>query len=156
MNNGIWRCPPLPDSIIHILVWFWCIPCIWYTPWSAFVICQQPGLNKILKYHYHWVIMGAIASPITSLTIVYSTVYSSADQRKHQSSASLAFVRELHRWAVNFPHKWPVTRKIFPLVTSTWYLSVMILINNKIYRKNSKIIVWQDNVFPSFKYRNRV
>ena len=37
-------------------------------------------------------IMGAIASQITSLTIVYSTVYSGADQRKHQSSASLAFV----------------------------------------------------------------
>ena len=37
--------------------------------------------------------MGAVASQITSLTIVYSTVYSDADQRKHQSSASLAFVR---------------------------------------------------------------
>ena len=36
--------------------------------------------------------MGTMASQITSLTIVYSTVYSDADQRKHQSSASLAFV----------------------------------------------------------------
>ena len=35
--------------------------------------------------------MGALASQITSLTIVYLTVYSDADQRKHQSSASLAF-----------------------------------------------------------------
>ena len=59
--------------------------------------------------------MGAIASQITSLTIVYSTVYSDADQRKHQSSASLAFVRVIHRWPVNYPHKWPVTRKMFPL-----------------------------------------
>ena len=41
--------------------------------------------------HYCDVIMGAIASPITSLTFVYSTVYSDANQRKHQSSASLAF-----------------------------------------------------------------
>ena len=41
--------------------------------------------------------MGAIASQITSLTIVYSSVYSGTDQRKHQSSASLAFVREIHR-----------------------------------------------------------
>ena len=49
--------------------------------------------------------MGAIASQITSLTIVYSTVYSDADQRKHQSSASLAFVRGIHRGPVNFPHK---------------------------------------------------
>ena len=58
--------------------------------------------------------MGAIASQITSLTIVYSTVYSDADQRKNQSSASLAFVRGIHRGPVNSPHKWPVTRKMFP------------------------------------------
>ena len=58
--------------------------------------------------------MGAIVSQITSLTIVYSIVYSDADQRKHQSSASLAFVREIHRGPANSPHKWPVTRKMFP------------------------------------------
>ena len=51
---------------------------------------------------------------ITSLKIVYSTVYSRADQRKHQISASLAFVRGIHRWPVNSPHKWPVTWKMFP------------------------------------------
>ena len=59
--------------------------------------------------------MGAIASQITSLTIVYSTVYSDADQGKHQSSASLAFEWLIHRGPVNSPHKWPVTRKMFPL-----------------------------------------
>ena len=59
------------------------------------------------------VITGAIASQITSLTIVYSTIYSGADQRKHQSSASLVFVREIHRSPVNFPHKRPVTWKMF-------------------------------------------
>ena len=64
--------------------------------------------------HYGDVIIGAIASQITSLTIVYSTVYSDADQRKHQSSASLAFVWGIHRRPVNSPHKWPVTRKMFP------------------------------------------
>ena len=58
--------------------------------------------------------MGAIASQITILTIVYLAVYPGADQRKHQSSASLAFVREIHRWPVNSPHKGPVTRKMFP------------------------------------------
>ena len=58
--------------------------------------------------------MSTIASQITSLTIVYSTVYSSADQRKYQSCASLAFVRGIHRGPVNSPHKGPVTRKIFP------------------------------------------
>ena len=64
--------------------------------------------------HYGDVIIGAMASQITSLTIVYSTVYSDADQRKHQSSASLAFVRGIHRWPVNSLHKWPVTRNVFP------------------------------------------
>ena len=58
--------------------------------------------------------MGAMASQITSLTIVYSTIYSGADQRKHQSSASLAFVRGIHQWPVNSLHKGPVMRKLFP------------------------------------------
>ena len=58
--------------------------------------------------------MGAMAAQITSLTIVYPTVYSGADQRKHQRSASLAFVRWIHRWPVNSPHKGPVTREMFP------------------------------------------
>ena len=64
--------------------------------------------------HYGDVIRGAIVSQITSLTIVYSTVYSDADQRKHQSSATLAFVWGIHRGPVISPHKWPVTRKMFP------------------------------------------
>ena len=63
--------------------------------------------------HYSDFIMSAMASQITSLAIGYSTVYSGAGQRKHQSSASLAFVRGLHRGPVNSPHKWPVTRKMF-------------------------------------------
>ena len=65
------------------------------------------------KSHYSNVIMGAIASQITSLTIVYSTVHSGAHQRKHQSSVSLTFVRGIHREPVNSPHKWPVTWKMF-------------------------------------------
>ena len=64
--------------------------------------------------HYSDVIMGAMASHVISLTIVYSTVHSGAVQRKHRSSASLAFVQGIHRWPVNSPHKWPVTRKMFP------------------------------------------
>ena len=72
--------------------------------------------------HYDDVIMGAIASQITSLTIVYSTVYSDADQREHQSSASLAFVWGIYRGPVDSPHKWPVTRKMLPFhdVIMTW------------------------------------
>ena len=59
--------------------------------------------------------MGTIVSQITSLTIAYSTVYSDIDQRKHQSSVSLAFVWGIHRGPVNSPHKWPVVQKMFPL-----------------------------------------
>ena len=68
----------------------------------------------IVPEHYFDVTMGLVASQITSLMIVYSSVYSDADQRKHQSSASLAFVWGIHRGPVNSPHKWPVTRKMFP------------------------------------------
>ena len=70
-------------------------------------------------FHYNDVIMSLTASQITSLMIVYSTVYSDTDQRKHQSSASLAFVRWIHRGPVNSPHKGPVTWKIFHLMTSS-------------------------------------
>ena len=77
--------------------------------------CWQIGVLKtrIKSSHYNGVIMSAMASQITSLTIVYSTVYLGADQRKHQISASLAFVRGIHRGPVNSPHKGPVTRKMF-------------------------------------------
>ena len=69
--------------------------------------------------HYSDVIMSAMASQITRLMVVYSTVYSGTDQRKHQSSTSLGFVRGIHRWPVNSPHKWPVMRKCFHLMTSS-------------------------------------
>ena len=58
--------------------------------------------------------MDSVASQITSLTIVCSAVYSGADHRKHQSSASLAFVRGIRRGPVNYPRKWPVTPKMIP------------------------------------------
>ena len=58
--------------------------------------------------------MQHLASHITSLRTVYSKVYSGADQRKHQSSMSLAFVRGIHHWPVNSPHKGPVMEKMFP------------------------------------------
>ena len=70
--------------------------------------------HMMTSTHYGDVIMTTIASQITSLTIVYPTFYSCADQSKHQSSASLAFVWGIHRGPVNSPHKGPVTRKMFP------------------------------------------
>ena len=62
-------------------------------------------------YHYCDGIMSSTVSQITtSLKIVYSIVYSGTDQ----SSASLAFVRGIHRRLVTSRHKWPVMRKMFP------------------------------------------
>ena len=82
--------------------------------WKA-VPCHDIMSLKKPSYHYTDVIMSAIVSQITSLTIVYPIVYSDAVQRKHHSSASLAFVWGIHRGPVNSPHKWPVMRKMFPL-----------------------------------------
>ena len=78
--------------------------------WDNFCVlwCQ-------LGNHYtHSDVMSVMTSQITSLMIVYSTVYSGLDQRKHQSSASLAFMSGIHGWPVNSPHKGPVTQKMFP------------------------------------------
>ena len=69
---------------------------------------------RIAIKHNCGVIMGTMASQITRLSIVYSTVNSDADQIKNQSSASLALVRGIHRGPVNSPHKGPATRKMFP------------------------------------------
>ena len=86
-----------------------------HSSWPSDVIWQHRPTSTLAQVmHYDDVIMTTMASQITSLTIVYSTVYSVADQRKHQSSASLAFVWGVHRGPVNSPHKWPVTRKMFP------------------------------------------
>ena len=68
--------------------------------YEGFDIQKQVSRTGI---HYNDVIMGAIASQITSLTIVYSIVYSDSDQRKHQSSASLAFVRGIQHRTGDFP-----------------------------------------------------
>ena len=86
-------------ALRNILIWFY---------------ISSPTRHEHARSHYDDVIMTVMASQITSPTIVYSTVYSGTDQRKHQSSASLAFVRGIHRWPVNSPHKRPVTRKMFP------------------------------------------
>ena len=77
---------------------------------------RGPMLSASIRFRpgsaYSDAMMSAMADQITSLTIVYLTIYSGADQRQHQSSASLAFVRGIHRRLVNSPHKKPVTRKM--------------------------------------------
>ena len=80
--------------------------------------------------HYGDAIMGTISSQVTNLTIVYSIVNSDADQRKHQSSASLAFVREIHRGPVA---KWPLTSSRYCSFHSAdrWYISTEYFVTSR-------------------------
>ena len=82
--------------------------------WHGYLTRATAITRTTILVHYYDVIMTTMASRLTSLMVVYSTVYSDADQSKHQSSASLAFVGGIHRGPVNSPHKWPVTRKMSP------------------------------------------
>ena len=75
-----------------------------------------------LGHQYDYVIMTTMASEITSLTVVYSTVYSDADQRKHQNSASLAFVCGIHRDRWIPRTKGQLRGKCLHLMTSSWWL----------------------------------
>ena len=74
-------------------------------------------------FHYSDIIMSAIMSQITSISIVCSAFCSGEHQRKHQSSAPLAFVRGIHQWLVDSPHKGPVTWKMFPFDDVILYLT---------------------------------
>ena len=73
-------------------------------------VLKEHSINGLEYRHYNDIIMGAMASQITSLTTVYSNICPRSDQRKHQ----LAFVRGIHRSPVNSPHAGPVTRKMLP------------------------------------------
>ena len=101
-----------------IIVWWWWKNQIFRIRGRTWRMRGEfPNISQIALLshsHYNDDIMSSMASQIASLTVVYSTVYSDADQRTHQSSASLAFVRGIHRGPVNSPHKGPVTRKMFP------------------------------------------
>ena len=103
-----------------IIPWHWnIVGCLKFTPMWDNNINIGHSITALMAQgqmflHYYDVTMGTIVSQITSLMIVYSAVYSNADQRKHQSSVSLAFVLGIHQWPVNSLHKWPVTRKMFP------------------------------------------
>ena len=107
----------LANVLLLLTLWLWPLTCyIEKLIKSGHYHYQLWSIQCIFGFrihHYNDVIMSLIASQISSLTIVYSTFYSGADQRKHQS-ASLASVRGIQRGPVNSPHKGPVTRKIFP------------------------------------------
>ena len=105
-----------------------------------------------------WRHNGCDASQITSLTSVYSTIYSGADQRKHQSSTSLAFLWGNHRWPVNSLHKWPVTRKMFPFddvimvrrIQDRWSISSLLEINGRWHY--SFALADGNTIMPDFWY----
>ena len=111
-------------------------------PWQFILVTTYfAQYSLLLWYHYTDVIMGEIASQITSLTIVYSD----ADQRKHQCSASLVFVWGIHRGPVNSPHKWPVTRKMFPFddVIMACFVTVFQNENNN---GTANLIIMKNNI----------
>ena len=82
--------------------------CIWVSPLGGKARWYEKGTNFSLQWsHNGW------RWEITSLTIIYSTVCSGVNKKKHQSPASLAFVRGIRRWRVNSPQIRPVTRKIW-------------------------------------------
>ena len=81
--------------------------CIYYMSFNS----TNSGEHFTKNIHYSDIIMSTIASQITSISIVCSTVGSGTDQRKYRSFASLGFVWGIHQWLVNSPHKWTVTLK---------------------------------------------
>ena len=114
-----------------------------FTPFADKVLHPLAGVAAI---HNHDVIMTTMASQITSLTVVYSTVYWDADQRKHQSYASLAFVWGIHRdrW---IPHtKGQLRGKCFHLMTSScWHrlrLGFHASANPEIFGLNKRTGFW--------------
>ena len=104
----IHQSPVVPPTKDHL-----CWKCTILIEIMQKVIPGNKTFSDGIFYHYSDVIMSTVASPITSFTIVYSTVYSGKGERD-QSSTSLAFVRGIHWWPVNSPHKGPVMRKMFP------------------------------------------
>ena len=97
-----------------------CIP-VQITPGNHTYYCRYvPKIWSVYDWHYDDVIMTTIASQITSLTVVYSIVYSDADERKHQSSTSLAFVWGIHRDRWIPRTKGQLRGKCFHLMSSSW------------------------------------
>ena len=149
----------IPFHLIHI-----CTKSDWYCeikPYANIIfhtsLVEYYNISEVLHtntWHYSDVIMGRIASQITSLTIVYSIVYSGVDQRKHQSSSSLAFVRGIHRRPMNSPHKWPVTRKKFPF--DDFIMGALHMSGTLRWR----LVLWrpginQQNRFRAFSFQGR-
>ena len=141
-----WYIPRIIDMVGTLLSFV----VVWYYPVSPISISEETLRNMGKYIRYSDIIMGMVAYQITSLMNVYSTVYSDTDQRKDQSSASLAFLRGSHRGPVNSPHKGPVTWKMFPfddvimnpLLLYTWWTTTRTfayhMINPRLMKKYVK------------------
>ena len=117
----------MQDNYVYIITYFFTQVKMYIVQWNIYVVMYLHGhrtlpnltshvfdLTAHHKFMYYSdVIMSAMASHITTVSIISSTVCSGADQRKHQSFVSLAFVIGIYRWPVDSPHKGLVTRKIF-------------------------------------------
>ena len=106
----------------------------------------------VIFCYYNDVIMSSMASQITSLTIVYSTVYSGADQKTYLSSVSLLFVRRIHRWPLNSPHKGPITRKMFPINDVIMARRENVFKENKIRIVASRAVIYSKSLNLSLIY----
>ena len=119
----------------------------WYQRYT--ITFREIFINKmsvcLISYHHMNDVMMSAKSQITTLATVYSTVCSGADQRKHQSSASLAFVRGFRRWPVNSPHKEPVTLSfdhVFILFVTPYRFNFVTIHPISIHSAQNYSIVW--------------
>ena len=131
----------------------WCSVGFYWTHLNCFRKCPGCYGRRIWcifssdeSEHYSDVIMTAMASQITGVSIVYSTVCSGGDQRKHQISATLAYVREIHWWIARTKDQW--RGKCFHLMTSSWYSISCSLIAScfYLYLENPRLV----NVLGAF------
>ena len=88
---------------------------------SVLVAFHSKQVRRARFLHNNNVIMSAIASQITSVSIACSTVGSGADPKKHQNSATQAFVRGIHRSPVNSPKKASNAENVFIWSRHHWF-----------------------------------
>ena len=121
-------CRPQVGPMLAPWILLWGLVNIPWSPMAPASLRRQGISTKVstISDHYADVIMTKMASQITSLTVVYSTVYSDADQIKHQRSASLAFVWGIHRDRWIPRTKGQLRGKCFHLMTSSckWVLDL--------------------------------
>ena len=110
-----------PSMKICFVLWFTALSCYFYHSSTLLLRWRHNGRDSVSNHQPH---------------DFYSTVYWDANQRKHQSSAPLAFVQGIHRRPVNSPHKWPVTRKMFPFDDVIMMVCVLFCFQHCVQPKN--------------------